>query len=74
MNMFNMMQAMQNPQAYAMQQMMGTMIQQNPQQWQQAQQMFQGKTKKQMLSELQKMYKDRGMDLQQTAAQYGISL
>ena len=74
MNTFNMLSAMQNPQGYAMQCMMQQMVQQNPDQWNAAQQMMQDKSRKQQISELQKLYKSKGLDLASTAQQYGISL
>ena len=74
MDAFNMMAAMQNPQMYAMQCMMNQMVQQNPQQWEQAQQMMGGKDRRSQLSELKKLYKSRGLDLDATARQYGINI
>ena len=74
MDAFNMMAALQNPQMYAMQCMMNQMVQQNPQQWEQAQQMMGGKDRRSQLSELKKLYKSRGLDLDATARQYGINI
>lgn len=74
MNVFGMLNAMQNPQAFAFQQMAQQMIQQNPEQWSAAQQMMQDKSRKQQINELQKLYKSKGLDLASTAQQYGISL
>lgn len=74
MNVMSMMNAMQNPQAAVMQYAMQGMIAQNPQQWQQAQQMFTGKSQKQQLNELRRLYKEKGMDLDATARQWGIQI
>lgn len=75
MNAFRAMDAMQNPQAYIMQQKMQAMIKQNPEQWKAAQEMFGGdKSRKQKIKELRKLYESKGMDLGQMAAQYGIAL
>lgn len=53
------MQAMNNPQAYVVQQ---------------CQQMFANKNRKQQLAELQKLYKPRGMALNTIARQYEVNL
>ena len=78
MDMFKAMNAVQNPQAtimqYAMQYAMQGMIAQHPEQWQQAQQMFAGKTKSEQLKTLRKLYKERGMDLDAVAKQYGVQI
>lgn len=74
MDMLGMMNAMQNPQGTMLNYMMQGMISQHPNEWQQAQQMFAGKNRKQQIAELRKIYKERGMDLDATAKQYGVSL
>ena len=68
------MNAVQNPQATLMQYAMQGMIAQHPEQWQQAQQMFAGKTKAEQLKALRKLYKERGMDLDAVAKQYGVQI
>lgn len=74
MDMFQAMGAMNNPQAYVMQQGMQTMIQQHPAEWRKAQEMCGGKDRKQVIKELRKVYKGMGQDLDAVAAQYGIQL
>ena len=74
MDMFKAMNAVQNPQATIMQYAMQGMIAQHPEQWQQAQQMFAGKTKSEQLKTLRKLYKERGMDLGAVARQYGVQI
>ena len=74
MDMFKAMNAVQNPQAIIMQYAMQGMIAQHPEQWQQAQQMFAGKTKSEQLKTLRKLYKERGMDLDAVAKQYGVQI
>ena len=68
------MQAMSNPQAYIAQQFLGQMIKEHPDEWKQCQQMFQGKSRRQQIAELSKLYKSKGMDLNAVARQYGVSL
>lgn len=74
MNLTDMINAMKNPSGFVMQQFMQRAIAEHPEQWQQCQQMFQGKSRKQQLNELAKLYKSKGMDLNTTARQYGIQL
>lgn len=74
MDMFQAMGAMNNPQAYVMQQGMQTMINQHPAEWKKAQEMCQGKSRKQVVNELRKFYKSQGQDIEAVAAQYGITL
>ena len=74
MNMTQMIGAMQNPQLFAMQQMMQQMIRENPQQWNAAKQMFEGKNQKQQRTVLEKLYKERGLDLNAVASQWGIQI
>ena len=74
MDMFKAMNAVQNPQATIMQYAMQGMIAQHPEQWQQAQQMFAGKTKSEQLKTLRKLYKERDMDLDAVAKQYGVQI
>ncbi|MBO6100677.1 MAG: hypothetical protein J6P07_05030 [Spirochaetaceae bacterium] len=74
MNMSAFMNAMSNPQGYVMQQFANQMIAENPDKWQQCQQMFANKNRKQQIAELTKLYKSKGMDLNAVAKQYGITL
>lgn len=74
MDMTSFMNAMSNPQGYVMQQFAQQMIAENPDKWQQCQQMFSNKNRKQQIAELSKLYKSKGMDLNAVAKQYGISL
>lgn len=69
-----MMQAMSNPQGYIFNMFAGQIIKEHPAEWKQAQDMFQGKSRKQQIAELSKLYKSRGMNLEQTAKQYGVQL
>lgn len=69
-----MQQVVQNPQGYISQQMVQQMIKENPQAWQQAQQMFDGKNHKQQVAALRQLYKSKGMDLDSVARQYGVQL
>lgn len=70
MNLTSMLAMARNPQAYIIQQLM----QENPQVVQQCQQMFQGKSRKEQLNELRKLYKSKGMDLNAMARQYGVRI
>ena len=74
MDMYQAMNAMQNPQGTLMQYAMQGMIAQHPEQWQQTQQMFAGKTKSEQLKALRKLYKEKGMDLDSVAKQYGVQI
>ena len=74
MDMYQAMNAMQNPQGALMQYAMQGMIAQHPEQWQQTQQMFAGKTKSEQLKALRKLYKEKGMDLDSVAKQYGVQI
>lgn len=74
MSMSDFMGAMQNPQQYVMQQFANQMIAEHPAEWQQCQQMFAGKNRKQQISELRKLYKSKNMDLDAMARQYGVQL
>ena len=74
MDVYQAMNAMQNPQGALMQYAMQGMIAQHPAQWQQAQQMFAGKTKSEQLKALRKLYKEKGMDLDAVARQYGVQI
>ena len=66
--------AMQNPQGMLMQYAMQGMIAQHPAEWKQAQEMFTDKNKKQQLGVLRNLYRQKGMDLEAVARQWGIQL
>jgi len=68
------MRAIQDPQATMFQYAMQGMIAQHPEEWQQAQQMFAGKSKQEQLETLRKLYSEKGMDLDAVAKQYGVQL
>ena len=68
------MNAMQNPQATMMQYAMQGMISQHPNEWKQTQELFANKSKSEQLKALRKLYKDRGMDLDAVAKQYGVQI
>lgn len=74
MNFTSFMQAMQNPQGYIFNQFASQMIKEHPQEWNQCQQMFGSKNRKQQIAELRKLYASKGMDLDMTAKQYGVQL
>ena len=68
------MSAMQNPQGVVLQYAIQGMIAQHPNEWQQAQDMFAGKSKSEQLKTLRKLYKEKGMDLDAVAKQYGVQI
>lgn len=74
MDMFNAINAIQNPQATMLQYAVQGMIAQHPDEWQKCQQMFADKNKKQQISTLRNLYKQKGMDLDSVAKQWGISI
>lgn len=75
MRQFNsMLSALQNPQGYVTQQMFQQLIRENPDKWNAAQSMFAGKSHKQQVAELRKLYQSKGMDLDAMAKQYGVTL
>ena len=74
MDMTAFMNAMNNPQGYVMQQFANQMIAEHPKEWQQCQQMFANKNRKQQIAELNKLYKSKGLDLNAVARQYGVQL
>ena len=69
-----MQQMAQNPQGYINEQMVQQLIRENPQVWQQAQQMFAGRNHKQQVAALRQLYKQKGMNLDAVAQQYGVQL
>lgn len=65
---------MQNPQRLLSEQMAAQLIRENPQQWAQAQQMFDDKSHKQQVAALRQLYRQKGLDLDAVARQYGVQL
>lgn len=74
MDMYQAMSAMQNPQGTMMNYMMQGMIAQHPDIWQECQNKFSGKTRRQQVSALRELYKSKGMDLDAVARQYGVRI
>lgn len=74
MDMLKAINAMQNPQATMLQYVMQGMIAQHPDKWQQAQEMFAGKSKSEQLKALRKLYKEKGLNLDAVAKQYGVRI
>ena len=78
MNMFQMMNAMQNPQGYisqqVMQQAMQQMVNENPKVWQATLDKYGNMDKKKVIAALKKEYAGQGQNLEQVAAQLGIQL
>lgn len=70
MDMMQVMKVMQNPQQYVMEQL----AKQNPGIMQQCQNMFTGKNHKQQVQVLRNLYKQKGMNLDAVAKQWGIQL
>ena len=65
---------LQNPQKVLSEQMAAQLIRENPQQWQQAQNMFANKNHEQQVTALRELYKSKGMNLDAVAKQYGVQL
>ena len=78
MNMFQMMNAMQNPQGYISQQVMQMAMQQmvndNPKVWQDTIKKYGNMDKKKVIADVKKEYAKQGQNLEQVAAQLGIQL
>ncbi len=73
-NPFQAMKAMQNPMNLLQQQMMEKFKNQNPQKFNQIQQMVSGKNEQQLKEMAQNIAKERGIDLNQFASQFGIKM
>ena len=73
-NPFQAMQAVQNPMGFMQKQMLEKFKNQNPQMYQQVQQMIQGKNENQLKQMAQNIAKERGIDLNSFANQFGIKL
>ena len=74
MNPFQAMKAVQNPVAMLQEQVMGKFKSQNPQMFNQIQQMVNGKNESQLKEMAHNIAKERGIDLNQFAGQFGIKL
>lgn len=74
MDLFAMMNAMQNPQQVIMQSMFQSMVAAHPNEWSRCQEMFKGKDRASQVAELKKLYESKGMDLASVAKQYGVNL
>ena len=72
--MTDMLNMLQDPSMYVLQMGMQQLIKENPEAWQQAQQMFEGKSHTEQVKSLRKLYKSKGMDLDATAKRYGVML
>lgn len=75
--MINPFQMMSNPQQFLTQQLqskMNAMMQQNPQAYQKMQEMINGKNESDMKQTAMNLAKERGVDLQQFARNFGIQL
>ena len=73
-NPFQAMQVAQNPMGILQKQMMERFRNQNPQMFQQVQQMVNGKSEQQLKVMAQNIAKERGIDLNQFAHNFGIKL
>jgi rRNA processing protein Krr1/Pno1 len=73
-NPFQAMKVMQNPMNFLQQQMMEKFKNQNPQKFNQIQQMVNGKNEQQLKEMAQNIAKERGIDLNQFASQFGIKM
>lgn len=74
MDMFQAVNAMQNPQGTMMQYAIQGMIAQHPDMWQKAQEQFNGKNHDEQVSQLRELYKSKGMNLDAVAKQWGIQI
>ena len=74
MNPFQALKFMQNPLGAMQQQMLQRMQQSNPQKFAQIQQMLSGKSDAQMKEMFTNLAKERGIDINQFANQFGIKI
>lgn len=65
---------MQNPMSAVQNQMLQKMQRQNPQMFQNVQQMISGKSEAQLKTMAENIAKDRGLNLNEVAGQFGIRL
>ena len=73
-NPFQAMKAVNNPMGFIQQQMLEKMKNQNPQMFNQVQQMINGKNETELKQMAQNIAKERGIDLNSFANQFGIKL
>lgn len=74
MNPFKMIQAAQNPMGMAQEQMLEKMRNQNPRMYNEVQKMIRGKSDDQLKEMAHNIAKERGIDLNQFASNFGIKL
>lgn len=74
MNPFQALKFLQNPLGAMQQQMLEKMQKSNPQKFAQIQQMINGKTEEQQKEMFTNIAKERGIDINQFASQFGIKL
>lgn len=73
-NPFQAMKAMKNPMNFLQQQMMEKFKNQNPQMFNQVQEMIKGKSEPQLKEMAQNIAKERGINLNEFANQFGIKI
>lgn len=73
-NPFQAMKAMQNPMNFLQQQVMEKFKNQNPQMYNQVQEMIKGKSEPQLKEMAQNIAKERGINLNEFASQFGIKI
>ena len=73
-NPFQAMKAMKNPMNFLQQQMMEKFKNQNPQMFNQVQEMIKGKSEPQLKEMAQNIAKERGINLNEFASQFGIKI
>lgn len=73
-NPFQAMKAVQNPMNFLQQQMMEKFKNQNPQMYNQVQEMIKGKNEPQLKEMAQNIAKERGINLSEFASQFGIKI
>lgn len=73
-NPFQAMKAVQNPMNFLQQQMMEKFKNQNPQMFNQVQEMIKGKSEPQLKEMAQNIAKERGINLSEFASQFGIKI
>ena len=73
-NPFQAMKAVKNPMNFLQQQMMEKFKNQNPQMFNQVQEMIKGKSEPQLKEMAQNIAKERGINLNEFASQFGIKI
>lgn len=74
MDIMQMINAINNPMQYVMQQCLNQLIATHPNEWKQCNELFNGKSKEQQISTLKSLYDKKGIDLMSTAKQLGVTL